>query len=395
VRTAFCLEKATFHALPHACIKNAVKRQKLEELFRTVGTFSHVVENDLSSFEFGISETLKAAELTLVKKVFAELQSANALGSEAPSFCERVFDTRTKCCKWVLNFKDGAGQESRMFIELPRTMRQSGDRITSSGNFLQNLLAWLSFLVKPEHMDAAVQSLLKSGGASMTYISARDGKTYKCCLVFEGDDTLAGFEEECMATPVAAEEFFQRWGWKPKLRVVPKTGDSYARFVGYDALFIDGALKLVGGYPILCPEVSRILKTKNWTTCTIPEEDLKATFHIYATFMANEFTLVQPMYNYFLAMRNDNPMSKIGQVNGVLTDMYRKHKGDLHAESDAYEMTKLELDPLLGDCPYHKRLVMAANGACSDAEWASMTGITTLEMNGADLACFVPKAWIA
>ena len=108
---------------------------------------------------------------------------------------ERVVNDRTKACVWSMRYKDGAGEKRTLRLHMPDVMRESGDRLTSSGNFLQNLIAWMSFLVAPDAVPFAIQSLLGTKGEKLLYTSARDGKKYLAMLLFEGDDTLGRLEE--------------------------------------------------------------------------------------------------------------------------------------------------------------------------------------------------------
>jgi len=246
-------EDVMFHTLPYACIKHEEKSKKMNELFTQMDDHTYKVENDLSAFEFGIYDKLKQAECDIFKHIMDHLD----LNSENAGFCYRVIAARTKACTWVMNYIDAAGARCRMKIKMPRSMRESGDRITSSGNFLQNLLAWLTFLVKPGKVEAAVQSLIRNKGKSFSYTSARDGRVYNAFLAFEGDDTLGGLNEKILSHGGGQliDEFFSSYGWKAKLKVASNQGDASINFVGYTALLRDGKLVRDGTDAVMFPDI--------------------------------------------------------------------------------------------------------------------------------------------
>ena len=148
------------------------------------------VENDLSSFEFGISAKLKECGADILRSI-AAIIGVDDVGT---SLFERVINDRTKSAVWVMNYTDEAGARAKCKLTLPCAMRESGDRLTSSGNWLQNLIARCSMLTTEQHMHQAIETLIGNRGERMFYRSARDGKKYIAIFVFEGDDTLGRFE---------------------------------------------------------------------------------------------------------------------------------------------------------------------------------------------------------
>ena len=199
-------------------------------------------ENDLTAFEFGISEKPREREC----KIWLHIVSMIGAGEIGDVLFERVANDRTKACAWSMRYKDKAGEKRTFRLRLPRVMRESADRLTSSGNFLQNFVAWLSLFVAPDAVPHAVQSLLRTKGEKLFYTSARDGQKYLAMLVFEGDDTLGRLDKAVWdpyrdgeATSMV-DDFLLRWGWKPKLSWKVEKGGNFARVVGYDILIRDG-----------------------------------------------------------------------------------------------------------------------------------------------------------
>jgi len=396
-KTAAVFEDLLFHAIPHACIKHEEKAAKMAELFKNTRGFKHVVENDMTAFEFGISRELKVCEQRIFKAIMKHLN----LDEDGEGFCHRVVDARDKAVTWVYTYKDAAGAACTCRIKLPRAMRESGDRVTSSGNFLQNLIAWFSYLVDPAHIEAAIESLLRNKGKKFTYVSARDGRKYDAFLAFEGDDTLGGLNEASCGYAELVEEFFKNWGWSSKLRFVKKTGDDFVSFVGFHALTHNGRVMLVGPeeHVVMCPEVKRVLKTKDWTTCSIPDADLKASLAIYAADMMTLFHHVEPMYRFFAAMLADNrpaagPTIKYGgKANDLIRGVYLRKHGDIGTAKQIEEM-EVAVSEFLDGGKVYRRLLDVCAGPSTEEEWACACGVTTLAMHGDDLAAFMPGSWL-
>jgi len=394
-----------------ASIKKAEKKVKIEKIFKTMSGMrkgARWVENDLTAFEFGVSEPLKRIE----QEIF--LHIANLIGVEDcnAELFERVVDDRDKCATWKMSYRDATGERKTAKIKIPRTMRESGDRVTSSGNFLQNLIAWFSFLVDPEFVNDALDTLIKFRGAKMFYVSPRDttlinqkGKMvrrkYLACLAFEGDDTAGRFEENIWS-PVLLKpdgetvcpvcQFFTRWGWKAKLVWKPLTDDGYIRFVGYEALICDGELEYDGGEVVMTPEVARALNTKSWTTTDCTPQELKTCIRIYAAQLASGFKRVEPVHAFLNAVFDDNK----GGVD-VKAEKVREHilamTGEL-PEAGASVSSHVQMPGFEGgDCEKWKRLLRVSAGQFSDREWAEMCHVGTVRMHGADLAVCVPLKW--
>jgi hypothetical protein len=386
-------EDILFHGVPHACIKHSEKHAKMNQIFSNLDGLPYPGENDLTAFEFGIHERLKRAECDILKHIMGHLD----LDADNAGFCHRVVDARTKACTWVLRYKDAAGAACTLKVNLPRTMRESGDRITSSGNFLLNLLAWFTFLVKPGKVEAAIQSLIRNRGRGFTYCSARDGRFYKAYLAFEGDDTLGGFEEKLIVLNDGQliDEFFTDLGWKAKLKMPKAVGYACVQFVGYTALLLDGKIVRQGDNVVMFPEIKRILRDKPWSSTDIPDSEFHPTVAVYATVMANEFRQFAPMHAFFTAMRNDH-LARGGEVrrnNGMLRDIYIKMHGDVGTDEQVL-MNVPEPEEFLdgGKCYYELARVHA--GDYTAEEIAGMCGITTIELHGRDLACFFPATWL-
>jgi hypothetical protein len=302
---------------------------------------------------------------------------------------ERIVDDRTQAVTWKMSYKDAAGARCTITIKLPRAMRESGDRLTSSGNWFQNLVAWLSYLCTAETVEQTIIDWVKSKGRNLWYTSARDGRKYLARLAWEGDDTAGGLEENVSIE--ALEAFFSRWGWKAKLRVAKTSGSDYLEFVGERALIRDSKPVFVpdtDGTPRLvsAPPIKRLLCEKAWTTTNMLPREIPGTLKLYAIRLATQFRSVPPIYAFARAMFNDNKHGKI--VNeAALRDIEMNLGPDGVAERHHFP------EPDSTHEEVWREWATVSAGECNDLEWSMMSGIQTLKTHGFDLAAVTPAAW--
>ncbi|APG78087.1 RNA-dependent RNA polymerase [Beihai weivirus-like virus 17] len=406
-KVAYVYEHILFDVFRSGSIKGRGKHTAIGEI---VGNMSKMrkgarfVENDLTSFEFGISEPLKQIE----QRIFQHIARLIGVEDSGQLLFDRVVNDRDKCATWRMTFKDSTGEKKSIKIVLGQTMRESGDRVTSSGNFLQNLIAWFSYLVDPEHVDDALDTLIKFRGARMFYVSPRCRETvtdrngaqvrrkFMACMAFEGDDTAARFEEKIWSDegPCPVAEFFTRWGWKAKLVWKPLEGDTYLRFVGYEVLLCDSDVVYDGGNIVMTPEVKRLIKTKSWSATDVTPQELKTCIRIFAATLAEGFKHVEPMHAFLQALYDDNA----GGVD-VCAEKVREYVLAVSGHLPDADMKVSRAVPMpgfeCGDPSKWKRLLRVSAGDFTDREWADMCHIGTVRMHGADLATCVPASWRA
>jgi hypothetical protein len=273
-------------------------------------------------------------------------------------------------------------------------MRESGDRITSSGNFLQNLIAWVAFMVAPDDIEEFITRLVKNRGGPTVYKSARDGKKYTMYLAFEGDDTVGAIQEK-IAVPTI-EAFFTRWGWKSKLRS-PKTDGTpdYLRFVGYDALFKNRQVVFDGANCVCCPQIKRLLQEKSWSTIKVEGEDLKMCQRVYAVSMANAFEHVEPMHRFMQALFDDNQgAAGSDKCLPELRDRYVGLYGKMGTDAEVRALSVMDFPDFAGSNKLWRALAQVSGGDYSEAEWACACSISTLAVHGNDAAAALPAAWL-
>lgn len=415
-KVAFCFEHIMFDVFQAGSIKGRPKHKAMEQIYTNMSKMrkgARWVENDLTAFEFGISEPLKQIE----QRIFLHIAKLIGVEDVGVELFERVVDDRDKSATWRMTYKDATGEKKTVKVRIPQTMRESGDRVTSSGNFLQNLIAWFSFLVDSEHVISALKALIKFKGAKMFYVSPRDTnlvqapnkvglvrRRYLACFAFEGDDTVGRFEEDiwtikdCKVSkeflglldcPVGA--FFTRWGWKAKLVWKPLEGDSYVRFVGCEALISDGEVVHDGGELVMTPEVKRFLTTKSWTTTDVTPQELKTCIQIYAATLAEGFKHVEPIHAFLKAIYDSNEGGITVKAEKVREYILAK-TGELpSAGATATSMPFPGFEG--GDSDKWKRLLRHSAGDFNDREWAEMSHVGSVDVHGADLAICVPATW--
>lgn len=401
-RVAYIFEHVMFALLRKASIKARPKKAAISEIAEGFNKMRSgvIVENDLTAFEFGISEALKHAE----QRIFRHIATLTSPDETCNMCLSRVCNARDKSATWKLRFTDEAGAPCVFKLKLPNTMRESGDRFTSSGNWLQNLLAWGSFLATPKSIPKAIGLMISSGGRDFFYESARDGSKQLARLAFEGDDTLAKLSEfHCLPpglTDDPIEQFFCRWGWKSKLKYAREVGDATSQFVGYNLLVRDNKFVVGGdGEFVMLPRIKEVLCSKQWSMSTISPEARDACVRVYAAAMGAEFARLEPMHAFFRALWNDTTKpttlrsSELDEARGC----YLRLKGSMPTQEElvAFALEDSDFAELSVTTPDHRLLAEMTTGVASDEEWAAMCGLTTLKVHGEDLRAFVPAAWVA
>jgi hypothetical protein len=293
------------------------------------------------------------------------------------------------------------GEVFRFRFRLPTPMRDSGDRMTSSCNFFQNLIAWLDILINPEDMSNAIDAMLKSEGGVFIYRNAKN-QLCRAHLAFEGDDTLLRTSELLKADDVEAA--FKSKGFVAKLKVVPSTAKETAiTFVGYHALFDRGTIVGDNDGPVLCPEINRFFTQKCWSTLTAVDSDTSHAVHaLYGLTMAHGFRHVEPVHAFCMAVYNYHnqyacKLKYTNQVRDQLSKQYLTSFGVMPTEEELRDFVRqARPETYTGASPaLYKRLAIAAAGPATAAEWAMCTGLVSIDMHGKDLGTYVPKAWIA
>jgi len=395
-KVAWTFEHVMFERLKLMSIKHRTKSQAMRDIAKNLSSMrqGRWCENDLTAFEFGIGEELKHAECTILRHI------AKTIGIEETGalLFERVVFDREKPCVWSMRYRDETGEMKTVKLKLPKPMRESGDRLTSSGNFLQNVLAWMSFLMRAGDVKKAVATLIEQKGMRMFYKSARDNEKYLAMFIFEGDDTL-GRVQEPIWEPITPggesiiDDFFRRWGWKPKLDWKSATGDAYARVVGYDILIRDNKAVFDGDDLVACPEIKRLLTTKQWTTTLATAEERKTCNRIFAATLATDFTHMEPMHAFLKSMY-DNNAGTAAVTDEMVREQALAYYGYL-PEAGVSTLSSMEFPPFEGGSGAWKDLARVSAGDFTDLEWAVATAPHDQNVHGGDLATCYPRSWLS
>lgn len=374
------------------------------------------LENDFSSFDFSISGHLKAVEARILSAIADHIGLSTAELGVSSFLFERVIGERNQPVTWRMSFTDSTGCKGCFMMEQDRAMRESGDRLTSSGNFLQNLLGWMSYLVAPGHMDEAVQSMVANQGSHFEYMSARDHSYYVMALFFEGDDTYGATEEEAIYTKSVingverfdAEHFFFRWGFAPKIDFKATQGFDFCRFVGYDTLIYDGEFVYEGGGVsrrlVMQPDLKRILSTKSWTLQDAPKVALKFATRTYARSYGYDFRFNEPAHAFMRSLFDSNELNVFerAQIRCLrLRDDFLSSilfrvgvQFDRQSTENVADLLQAQDFPdCLGSTDMDRHLTRLAVGEFTALEWATACAPPSFDVHGADLAAHYPSTW--
>lgn len=234
----------------------------------------------------------------------------------------------------------------------------------------------------------------------MFYVSPRDGKKYLAMLCFEGDDTLGRLEEQVWKpyrdgeTTSIVDDFFLRWGWKPKLSWKKVEGYDYARFVGWDVLIKDGKAVRDGDVLVATPEMKRLLTTKQWSTSKLSPQEQITCNRIFATTLAYDFTRMEPIYAFLKALADANQGG--AHVNDLkMREAYLNLTGDL-PDQDSAVLTTLAFPGFVGaQSGEWMELARVTVGDFSDVEWATACAMPDIRVHGLDLATQFPRSWVS
>ena len=414
-KLAWIFEKITFESFINASIKERKKSLAISSLIANMAKHpGQIFENDFSSFEYGISKTHKMFEVQVLKHIMSILGVDMELD---PEFVGRVVDERTKATKWCFRYKDESGAPCRFTFELDRPIRDSGDRITSSGNWWQNVRAWTEFLVHPDDIVSFIRKLKDNHGGPTQYMSARDRSIYSFVGGFEGDDTAIKLNEaikiECSecdnykkgVAENCAKCFFRRRGFAPKLRATRLVGPDFVRFVGYDVLHRDGKPVYQGPDLVMVPEIKRCLTTKSWTLTAVTGSDRAYCEFINAVTMANANECFEPMHAFWSSVAELYEDEIVDNLAGselsadaccALQESHLREVGTLGTGKDISAWLKTIAIRSSRCCEGEdwQDLARVSAGEFSPEEWGTMSGMTRLHSHGADLALLMPHSWL-
>lgn len=264
---------------------------------------------DQTAFEFGINDDFKAAEAKMLTKV------AELLGSEYAIYPDDLVDKciaeRQASIDWVMQCKDGRGFRFKHVIKMLTTMRQSGDRGTSSLNWFANALWVCVSLCLPGSYDEFWREMLKGNHRGHFSFPAWDGMgRITLVLNMEGDDLLGwSTREDCADRMVKVAHAV---GWKAKDELQPmnkvpvcnEVGQGHVTYVGYHVYTLNNVPCAVDGDFVMFPELKRFLTTKAWSTTVLDPSERAACEVLNYMVYAQSFKHLKPMADLCRALAN-------------------------------------------------------------------------------------------
>jgi hypothetical protein len=356
-------------------------------------------ENDLSAFDFGISYHMKKQETKILRHIIAKTGIEVDIDRE---LLWRVVDERNKVTTWIFSYKDESGDRCMMKLQLDHVIRDSGDRLTSSGNWYQNFLAWVGFFVKRDKIKAFIQRFVSDTvrGGTVEYDSAHSPGKHKMRMCLEGDDSLI-FSSEIFSVEVLTAWFTLR-GWKAKVKVLRSDESGALAFVGYEFLIENGRAVIFEGELVACPQVQRCLLTKAMNTCKLPDEDYHRAMALTAVHYTHEYERFPAMHGIWVAAyEHHNSKASTSAITAKTTMSYYR---DLAMRSTSYSVAvdDDEIRQVIQQKPYPllsnsddawRRMTEYTCGKASDPEWALFSSVTNIDMHGHDLAVNIPYSW--
>lgn len=250
---------------------------------------------DQTAFEFGINETFKEAECIMLRCVASLLDSEYTIYPD--DLVDYVINERTASIDWVMKCKDARGFKFTHVIEMIRTMRQSGDRGTSSLNWFANALWCCVSTCQPGSYHKFWENMLKGNHTGSFVVPAYDSLgQIELILNMEGDDVV-GFANRDIAARFC--EVAHASGWKAKNELAPASanGEGHVTYVGFHCYTVNGVPKRIDGQFIIIPELKRFLTTKAWSIAFLERDERAACNVLNYMVYSRAFKQLTPMSN--------------------------------------------------------------------------------------------------
>lgn len=262
------LEKVMFKKMGISSIKGRSRDAAINRLITQLMLFSEsdylsLLEGDGSAWDSTMSQELREMiEKPILDKIH------QCMGDMGRQDRQDLFDTEyrrrfaTKS-QWTAAFKgshDLGVDKITMKVLNEFNVRESGDRGTSSLNYLVNMILWAAYLQVDLNEKKEADSPYFTSHALV-----EDGKLMKVAFCFEGDDSIVVVRKKDynLQLPYAdISTFFAEAGLNFKL--VPVDGTGIATFVGCHLLLVEG--KLTGDW---VPELKRNLRSSAFVKADI------------------------------------------------------------------------------------------------------------------------------
>jgi hypothetical protein len=288
-------------------IKGRAKKLAIEETLDGMRSMAEArgtlypLQFDQTAFEFGINKTFKAGEDHVLRAV-AEAHGID--GVTVPwDVVEEVLKERTDPMHWKGKFKDG-GYKYKAWVRMLTTMRQSGDRGTSSLNWLANVVWICISLCEFGKYDEFFAKMKKANGHKGWFsFPAWDGSgNMALCFNAEGDDLIGACTHKGALDRML--EMAHWVGWKAKMEVPEQdvSGNSHGTYVGYHFHTVDHVPCLTTGKYTLIPEIKRFLTTKSWAVSNMSLSAFHWSCALNYEVYAKGFEMLEPMQKWCSAL---------------------------------------------------------------------------------------------
>lgn len=366
--------------------------------------------SDHSAFEFGINADFKLAEASMLSHIMKLMNSDYAIFPD--DLVEEAIKERLAPIDWVYEGRDGRGFRLKAVIHMLYTMRQSGDRGTSSLNWFANLLWVCVSLCNPRSYDEFFREMLRGnhrkGSGGYFSFPAWDGMgRISLVLNMEGDDLLGWASQDVMPRML---EVSHAAGWKTKNELVKPdpSGPGHVTYVGFHLYTNHGVPTMVDGHFVMYPELKRFLTTKAWSTVYMEASARAACEVLNYEVYARLFQHLEPVSNYCRAIaagwRRHQRLSAAKPVVSCNTAVVRdlEHRiGMTVSNAEIRQLMTGYCDPDVTDSVKEVALAMSSH-ACGHA-WGLVTAGDVCDLVGmtelyplsqsADLQCRMPRCW--
>lgn len=256
---------------------------------------------DQTAFEFGGNPSFKEAEDIVLRRV-ADLLGAEEFMEVPSDLLDWALKERLIEKDWIGNFKDKRGMMYKHVVKMYSTMRESGDRGTSSLNWLDNMIWVCVSLCRADQYHSFWKALISANGTGgVATFPSHDMGMITIVVNAEGDDIMLWTdrpESQARLTAMA-----HNVGWCSKAEPVEQEGPGYFTYVGFHVYTLDGVPRRVQGNYVMFPELRRFLTTKSWGLISGLNPEMRAIAEaLNMEMFAIGFAQLPPMAAYCRAL---------------------------------------------------------------------------------------------
>lgn len=361
---------------------------------------------DQTAFEFGGNPSFKGAEDTVLRAV-ADLLGAEEFMEVPQDLLDYALNERLIQKDWIGQFKDKRGMKYKHVVQMYMTMRESGDRGTSSLNWLDNILWVCVSLCRPDQYEAFFKAMLvAAGNGGVMEFPAFDLGMVRVVFNAEGDDIMLWSDRAQDRDRMTA--MAHAVGWCAKPEPVAETGNGFYTYVGFHVHTVDGVPQRVSGDYVMIPELRRFLTTKSWGASNLPL-DMRSVYEaINMEMAAKAFENLPSMAAYCRALaagwRRRSTRTSFPKYLKYMLREIEMRTGVVLSEEQAANLAQLGA-PHGHASEEVADVALAMSSAATGGKWGELTtddviGLTGMvefdPLSSADsLKQYVPRVWWA